>query len=123
MNPVVRGAGRVRLMTEPPWCIVWTGKCDNAGYPIARVDGHTIRVHRLWAALAAGVALEDLVDLEVHHTCRNSRCLTPEHLMVLTHAQHGRVHRLGPGSVRPYRVTPGRAQLLGRPASADGDRG
>jgi hypothetical protein len=37
---------------------------------------------------------------------------------VLSPSQHGRVHRLGPGSVRPYGISRGRARMLGREASS-----
>ena len=40
--------------------------------------------------------LFDMPDsLEPHHWCRNKRCLNPDHIEWVTHAQHSVIHKDG----------------------------
>lgn len=71
-------------------CLVWLGRLHEDGYGLAEVDGRNVLAHR-WAyeerhgALTAGVQL--------HHACRNKRCVNPAHLLPATAADHAATER------------------------------
>lgn len=69
-------------------CIEWTGYVGPNGYPVKSTPDGNRMAHR--------VALEDLgvnlKGLEIHHKCRNRKCINPEHLQVLTRKEHIELH-------------------------------
>lgn len=68
-------------------CWVWNGTRTRAGYATMSVECKTVYVHR-WA-------YEHFVGpipkgLELDHLCRNTRCVNPDHLEPVTHAENNR---------------------------------
>jgi HNH endonuclease len=66
-------------------CWEWTGAITGGecgGYPCIRIDGHTLGAHRVSYALFKG----EIPDgLEPDHTCKNRKCINPDHLEAVTH--------------------------------------
>jgi hypothetical protein len=56
----------------------------NTSYKGRRLRGHQIVLAELGISVPAGSV--------IHHVCENRRCINPEHLQVLTHAEHQRLH-------------------------------
>ena len=69
---------------------LWTGACNDKGYPQVRIDGRAWYVHRLVYALL----VEDPAERQLHHdeACPK-HCANPAHLEPLTHVEHKAVHR------------------------------
>lgn len=59
-----------------------------ARYPTVKVEGKNVRAHRHFAEAHGQM---DIEGVDVHHTCRNSRCVNPDHLETVDHAEHGRL--------------------------------
>lgn len=75
----------------PGRCWSWTGRVDRRGYALCYLNGRQERVAR--------VAYEVFVapippGHKIHHTCENPRCIFPDHLLPLTHANHLFLHSL-----------------------------
>lgn len=82
-------------------CWDWLRSVDTWGYGRLTVDGRQMQAHRV-ALLLAGVEL--VPGLEVDRLCRNRRCVNPEHLEQVSHAENGRRRRgLGDGRRRLVR--------------------
>ena len=62
----------------------------SRGYKIVRRDGKKVRYHRLIAMTVLGITLADGMD--VHHIDGNKLNNDPSNLMVLSHADHARLH-------------------------------
>jgi hypothetical protein len=69
-------------------CWRWTGALNSSGYPVARVAGQLVLVHRVMCALA-GKPLTTADDS--HHTCHHRWCVQPAHLEPQPWWEH-RVH-------------------------------
>lgn len=67
-------------------CWVWTGAKGAGGY--GRVAGRA--AHRMMYELMVGPIPP---RCHVHHICRNVLCVNPDHLEVLTSAEHASLHR------------------------------
>lgn len=72
-------------------CWLWKGARTDNGYGLVRIKGRKWRIHRWVWAITHGEEPEG----DVHHTCGNRLCVTPEHLQGLTHAEHASVTRHG----------------------------
>jgi hypothetical protein len=73
-------------MPEPnSGCWLWVGACDNAGYGILRVNGHTRHAHRMSCEVVRGPISGELV---VDHLCRNPACVNPDHLEPVTQREN-----------------------------------
>ena len=68
-------------------CVNWTGAL-RAGYAALNVDGHLYSGHRIIAVLF-GLMPGDS-PLYIDHTCMNKRCINPEHLNAVTHAENNK---------------------------------
>lgn len=84
-------------MTEPDenGCLIWLGarfvSRNGKLYGHFAIRGRTVRVHRY----AYGVLHGRIPDgFDVHHTCRNTLCVNPEHLEALSTLSHGREHNI-----------------------------
>ena len=62
----------------------------SRGYKIVRRGGKKIRYNRLIAMTVLGITLTDGMD--VHHIDGNKLNNDPSNLMVLSHADHARLH-------------------------------
>lgn len=84
-------------------CWDWTADCDRDGYGRFSVGlrhgdlAGTYRAHRWCWEFLCGVQLG---ELELDHSCRNRKCVNPDHLEVMTKRQHNaktlsEVHGIG----------------------------
>lgn len=71
-------------------CWIYTGgSIHDSGYRRINVDGKTIGVHRLSAAIFHGLNLNDWKQQANHKSiCKNKTCWNPEHLYVGNQAQN-----------------------------------
>jgi hypothetical protein len=77
-------------------CHLWTGRLNERGRPILVVGGRKRRVHRLVLELDGSLP----PGMDVHHRCRERRCVRPDHLETITHAAHTRLHAEARGAPR-----------------------
>ena len=68
-------------------CVNWTGAL-RAGYAALNVDGHLYSGHRIIAVLFKLMPGDS--PLYIDHTCMNKRCINPEHLNAVTHAENNK---------------------------------
>jgi hypothetical protein len=99
------GAGTIRTMTNlderfgrfvpvglgPDECWPWQGGKDGDGYGVIRPGGRRtmVRAHRVAFVLAGGVA----EGMHVHHRCKRTDCVNPNHLEAMPLAEHKAAHR------------------------------
>ncbi len=74
-------------------CDEWQGNVSPNGYPRVWIDRRLVMVHRVVRAQADGVAYDEMH--QVHHECRNRRCIRLEHLTPLSPESHARLHHGG----------------------------
>ena len=63
-------------------CWVWTKGLDSQGYPRLRHLEKILYCHRVTAFLYKGVPMQLEHGVQVRHTCKNRRCVNPDHLEV-----------------------------------------
>lgn len=74
---------------ESSGCWVWDGKPTAAGYGRTTVDGQEVYAHRWsWTEHRGPIP----PGHHVHHECGNRRCVNPDHLAVLSEAEHKGLH-------------------------------
>lgn len=69
-----------RTAPGPNGCIEWTGA--GGLYGRASVAGRSMGAHRVAYWMATGV--EPPADMQIDHLCRNTRCVKPSHLELVT---------------------------------------
>lgn len=76
-------------------CWYWTGSTQQNGYGYMGTSGLTDNSKpAYWMALVAVGELAVDAHGEVHHTCREKRCINPSHLMHVSTAFHELLHQL-----------------------------
>lgn len=66
-------------------CWEWKGRDNDRGYAQVVIDGSRRYVHRLvWETLVGPIPN----GLELDHLCRNTLCVNPDHLEVVSHAEN-----------------------------------
>lgn len=71
----------------PEGCWEWQGCCNAAGYGHFRTSERLFMAHRYAYESIVGVIP---LGLEIDHLCRNTRCVNPRHLEVVTHRENRR---------------------------------
>lgn len=71
---------------EPDECWEWIASRGEGGYGRLRVQGRTVRAHRLALEITLGRALNE--GMETLHTCDNPPCCNPRHLREDTHKKN-----------------------------------
>ena len=66
-------------------CWQWLGRINKNGYPIAKIAGRTMAVHRI--SLEAKHCAP-LGGQAAHHKCANTNCVNPDHLQAVTHREN-----------------------------------
>jgi hypothetical protein len=69
-------------------CWLWQGSVDRAGY--GRIGPRTL-AHRFSYELLVGLLIPG--RHVIHHTCHQTLCVKPAHLVQLTRAEHNREHK------------------------------
>lgn len=71
-------------------CIDHGQKGNRRGYAKKFQEGGSKLLHRLVYCEANNVDLKSIDGLVVRHTCDNSRCINPDHLLIGTHGDNAR---------------------------------
>ena len=70
-------------------CWEWDATRQYNRYGQLSIDGKTLYAHRVMAELF----IKPIGRFEiVHHKCENKCCINPEHLMVIQHSKHMKLH-------------------------------
>lgn len=70
-------------------CWNWLKSVDGRGYPIGPRKYGIYKAHRIYFYLATGI---NPGSNHVHHVCRNTSCVNPEHLELLPQDKHFEEH-------------------------------
>lgn len=81
----VIGAIKLDCEISPSGCWNWTRRLSRDGYPAVRIAKRDRQVHRLALEAKVGAVLGSQA---AHHTCANTRCVNPDHLQPVTHAEN-----------------------------------
>lgn len=66
-------------------CWIWDGRPQPLGYGTTKLNGRTIPAHQYVYEKIKGPVPEGLI---LDHLCRNPRCVNPDHLEPVTHAEN-----------------------------------
>lgn len=79
-----------KFCKEEEGCLIWQRSVGGNGYPGFGMRGKSYVLHRLVHLVfnMDGQPFEG----QVHHTCRNKKCLQPDHLTNLTDSEHKQQH-------------------------------
>lgn len=76
-----------RVKPGPNGCVLWTGTIDHKGYGSCHIHGHTVMAHKLIYEALVKVVPD---GHQLHHTCSNKNCVNPDHLELMTPADHAK---------------------------------
>jgi hypothetical protein len=99
-------------------CWVWQRLVSHNGYGRIVRDGKDYRAHRVYYEQRFG---ELAPEMQLHHRCRNKRCVNPDHLEPMTAEQHRQLVRhgkLGPTEVQHIRALAANTSLTQREIAA-----
>lgn len=66
-------------------CWVWQLATNKSGYATTHVGGKTKDAHRVYYESLVGLVKK---GLELDHLCRNRKCVNPQHMEQVTHAEN-----------------------------------
>lgn len=78
-------------------CWEWVGALDYGGYAVFQLNDETLRAHRWWYDYHNGPIP---AGYQVHHVCRNPRCVNLGHLEALSPVEHKAAHSAGVSNAR-----------------------
>lgn len=78
-----------RLEYDASGCWLWAGKVRADGYGVVSIQMRERLVHQVFYEYFVG---QRPFMTNLHHTCEVKRCCNPDHLELLTVADHGRRH-------------------------------
>lgn len=91
-----------QLIPSENGCLVWDGTVNAWGYGVVSYEGRHRMVHRLVYETLVGPVPERMI---LHHTCENTLCANPEHLVAMRQSEHSRIHNTGrPGRRKTHCV-------------------
>jgi hypothetical protein len=89
LDDLTRAHARERIASQVQRgesCTLWTGSTMNKGYGRISVLNHKLLVHRVaWVLVHGPIPDGYMVD----HICGNRKCVTPDHLRLVTPKQNG----------------------------------
>lgn len=93
----IRGHGNCRPIEVRFWkyvaktsgCWLWKAAVGPTGYGSISLRGKCLLAHRVGYELAFGKIPE---NVDIHHICRNRRCVKPAHLKAFSPAEHALEH-------------------------------
>ena len=90
MTPLGRFMKRIIFL--PSGCWEWQGAIDGHGYGVLWNGHRLVGAHRFSYQQLVGAIPEGMV---IDHLCRNSRCVNPKHLEVVTHHENQMRGKMG----------------------------
>lgn len=85
-----------------PSCWFWTS-ADNYEYGILRIGSRIRLAHRMAYEICIGHIQR---GRQLHHTCKNTLCVNPGHLVSMTPADHARIDKSKSVCIRGHARTP-----------------
>jgi len=82
----------------PNGCWEWMAGFAGNGYGSFYLNGKRVKAHRFAYEVLVGIIPD---GLEIDHLCRNSKCVNPDHLELVTHSENVR-RGLAPNTGRQY---------------------
>lgn len=73
-------------------CWIWKAALNNSGYGIFGMKPKLLLAHRVSYELFVSPIPYDLV---IDHVCKNTKCVNPEHLRLLSHAKNSCIRKGG----------------------------
>lgn len=97
LRPTRGRPARPVVVPDEDGCLIWQGAVNSKGYAAG--------AHGLAHRMAYAVLVEPIPrGYEIHHECRNKRCVNPDHLTAMSREQHalleGRPLKLDEAQVR-----------------------
>lgn len=81
------------FFTDPvTGCWEWAGRAGRCGYGQIMREGKRVVAHRFFYELFVAPLP---AEAELHHTCKNRRCVNPDHLVPLSLRAHRSLHSQG----------------------------
>lgn len=72
-------------ITDLNGCWVWQGTCRSNQYGVTVYKGVQTTTHRVMYQIVHGLLGS---DMEIDHLCNNRKCINPDHLEAVSHAEN-----------------------------------
>ena len=83
------GSRHKKIAVDPDTeCWTWQGTLNKAGYGIVQEGGRDYRAHRWFYEQKHGPIPD---EKHIHHSCGRRSCVNPDHLLVVSPADHNRL--------------------------------